>query len=493
MSDRPDPGVGDQRPRLPPRPLWRPPVDPAQAAGFARPATITPPPRLPATGITVPEVPAVTADAFASGSGTKTGLERPPTPPPVDPGPPAPGDPWRDTGGVVSLVDPAAAPQEPDAGPPSQQDRPLPRFTMREALFQRRIRPGTLLVLLVVCLLVGAIGAAGGLLLANRLPAASSSPRFQLAPVTSAASAQPGSVADIAARILPSVVSIQVLSGDTGDSGSGFVIDASGDILTNNHVISAAATDSSATLTVLFDGDPTTRLPARVVGRDTGSDLAVIRVDASNLTVAQLGDSDQVRLGDPVVAVGSPLGLDGTVTTGIVSAKDRAVRLQGEGTDTDAVVSALQTDAAVNPGNSGGPLVDARGAVIGINTAIRTLGGDQSGSIGIGFAIPINVARAVAQTLINGQKVVHAGMGVSTSTVSDGSQSGALVQDVSPGGPAAAAGIAEGDVVVKVGDHPVLDADTFVVAVQSYTPGAAVPVALIRSGRTMTVTVTLSG
>jgi len=219
----------------------------------------------------------------------------------------------------------------------------------------------------------------------------------------------------------------------------------------------------------------------------------VIKVDVDNLVVAQLGDSSALAVGDTVIAIGSPLGLSGTVTVGIVSALDRPVALRGEGSDTDAVVDAIQTDASINPGNSGGALVDATGAVIGINTAIRTLGDQQSsGSIGLGFAIPMNYARGIAQQLITTGKAVHSTMGVDARSASVGTTLGAQVQNVRDGSPAQAAGIEEGDVITKVGDRAVGSADELTVAVQAHAPGDTVPVELSRSGRTLTVDVTLA-
>ena len=205
----------------------------------------------------------------------------------------------------------------------------------------------------------------------------------------------------------------------------------------------------------------------------------MIKVDnVENLVVAQLGDSSTLAVGDPVVAIGSPLGLSGTVTTGIVSALNRPVALRGEGSDTDAVVDAIQTDARINPGNSGGALVDGTGAVIGINTAIRTLG-DQtsSGSIGLGFAIPINYAGDIAQQLITTGAAVHSTIGVDARSASVGTTLGAQVQNVRDGSPAQAAGIQEGDVITKVGDRAVgPPSDELTVAVQAHAPGETVPV-----------------
>jgi len=243
---------------------------------------------------------------------------------------------------------------------------------------------------------------------------------------------------------------------------------------------------------VVFNDGKGTRVPGSIVGRDPQSDLAVVKVDAANLAVAQLGNSDKVAVGDSVIAIGSPLGLQGTVTTGILSAVKRPVRLAGEGTDTNAVIDALQTDAAVNPGNSGGPLVDAAGAVIGINTAIRTLGASQtSGSIGLGFAIPINDAKAIAEEIIRSGKVEHPSLGVNARSATDGTTDGAQVQNVQSGGPAARAGIVEGDVIIGVGKRSVGNADELVVAQQEHKVGETVPVTLLRDGRRTTVQVTL--
>ena len=203
-------------------------------------------------------------------------------------------------------------------------------------------------------------------------------------------------VAQVADAVLPAVVSIQVAVGDQGSTGSGVVIDGAGYIVTNNHVISAAATapDGGKIQVIFSDG---TKAEAQIVGRDIKTDLAVLKVSADNLTVAELGKSGDVQVGEDVVAVGSPLGLSKTVTRGIVSALHRPMRLSGEGSDTNAVIDAVQTDAAINHGTSGGALVDDTGRVIGINTAMLS---ESGGSVGLGFAIPIDDVTTVAQTLI---------------------------------------------------------------------------------------------
>jgi S1-C subfamily serine protease len=296
-------------------------------------------------------------------------------------------------------------------------------------------------------------------------------------------------VANIAARVLPAVVSIEIRIGDQGGTGSGVVLDADGHILTNNHVISPAAGVPNSTIKVIFQDN--TQVPARIVGRDPKTDLAVVKVNVPNPTVAQIGSSANLAVGDSVIAIGSPLGLAGTVTNGIVSALNRPERLDGEGSDTNAVIDAIQTDAAINPGNSGGPLVDSTGAVVGINAAISTFGQGSGGSIGLGFAIPIDHARRIAQELIQSGSVKHADLGLNAKSVTDDTTDGAQVQNVRIGGPAAQAGIVEQDVIVKLGDRRIGSANELQVAVQEHTIGEQVPVQLIRQGRPLVVTATL--
>jgi S1-C subfamily serine protease len=218
----------------------------------------------------------------------------------------------------------------------------------------------------------------------------------------------------------------------------------------------------------------------------------VLKVEVANPVVATIGSARDLAVGDGVIAIGSPLGLAGTVTDGIVSALDRPVRLDAPGADANAVIDAIQTDAAINPGNSGGPLVDSTGAVVGINTAIRSLGQGEGGSIGLGFAIPIDDARVIAEELIRSGVVKHAEIGINARSVSDGTTDGAQVQNVQQGGPAAAAGILEGDVIVKVGDRPIAGADELVVAVRERNPGDTVPVDIVREGRPLTLSVVLT-
>jgi len=311
--------------------------------------------------------------------------------------------------------------------------------------------------------------------------------------VSPGVSREPGSVADIAGRVNPAVVSIEVTLTNAGATGSGVVVDAEGGyIVTNNHVVSGAADAEDASIRAVFnDGSGSA---AEIVGRDPASDIAVLKVDKPGLAEATLGESEDLVVGDPVVAIGSPLGLAGTVTSGIVSALDRPVRLSGEGSDTNAVISAVQTDAPINPGNSGGALVDGTGAVIGINTAIASVGGSSTtgGSIGLGFAIPIDTVRDIAEQLISTGTAVHASLGVNARTVTDGTRDGALVLNVEPDSPAAQAGVQEQDVVIAVDGAPVASSEELVVAVDAHDPGDTITLELVRNGSSQEVQATLA-
>ena len=302
----------------------------------------------------------------------------------------------------------------------------------------------------------------------------------------------PGSVADIAKRVIPSVVSIEATTKDGGATGTGFVIESNGYILTNNHVIAGAVSGSGTIDVTLNNGQ---KYAAKVIGRDTSYDLAVLKIATTGLTALQFGDSDKVAVGDSVIAIGSPLGLSGTVTLGIISAKDRAVTAGETGSD-NSFINALQTDAAINPGNSGGPLVDATGAVIGVNSAIATLGssfGSQSGSIGLGFAIPINQARKTADQLIKSGKATYPVIGISIDMKFSGD--GALISKndkaILPGGPAAKAGLKSGDIITKFDGRTVHSAEELIVAIRAKSVGDKIEVTYTRNGVSATATVTL--
>ncbi|CAB4625315.1 unannotated protein [freshwater metagenome] len=302
----------------------------------------------------------------------------------------------------------------------------------------------------------------------------------------------PDSVAGIAQRVLPSVVSISTSSVIGGGTGSGFVIDSDGFILTNNHVIDGAARSSGVIRVSLNNGAIYT---AEVVGRDAPYDLAVLKIKASGLKALQFGDSDKIAVGDSVIAIGSPLGLSGTVTTGIISAKDRAVTA-GDSNTESSYINALQTDAAINPGNSGGPLVDATGAVIGVNSAIASLGMDsQVGSIGLGFAIPINQARKTADQLIKNGVATYPVIGVTLDMNFTGS--GAKItttadKAILPGSPAQVAGLRGGDIITSFEGKTINGAEELIVAVRAKNVGDRVTLTYKRDGVSKTTTLTLT-
>jgi putative serine protease PepD len=295
-----------------------------------------------------------------------------------------------------------------------------------------------------------------------------------------------------------STVSIAVRGAGGNGTGSGVVIRSDGYILTNNHVVASAASGGEISVT-LDNGEQ--ELPARIVGRDPVTDLAVLRVESrSPLPAATLGQSRALVVGDPVIAIGSPLGLSGTVTTGIVSALNRTVDVPAEdGEQRNPLFNAIQTDAAINPGNSGGALVNARGEVIGINSAIATLGGggvfggEQSGgSIGVGFAIPVDEAKSVAEEIIRTGKATHPSIGVSATTVArDADRKGALVRELTPGGAAGRAGLQPNDLIVEVDGEKVTSVDELILAVRSNKVGDRVEVTYLRNGDTRTTEVVL--
>jgi len=342
---------------------------------------------------------------------------------------------------------------------------------------------------ILIALVVGVVGGAFG--------ASSSGSLFgrsvNLVKTTSAVERPAGSVAEIAQRVLPSVVSIEAQSGRGGSTGSGFIIDSRGYILTNNHVIASSAMSGGDIRVRLSDGFS---YDARVIGRDSSYDLAVIKIVAPNLKALQFGDSDEVAVGDSVIAIGSPLGLSGTVTLGIISAKDRAVTAGGDDAES-AFINALQTDAAINPGNSGGPLVNSTGAVIGVNSAIASLGtsfSGQSGSIGLGFAIPINQARKTADQLIKTGKATYPVMGISVDMNYSGD--GAMIAKtgvaIVPGGAAAKAGLKAGDIITEIDGRAITSSDELIVAIRSHNVGEKIEVTYKRDGVSKTVTLTLS-
>ena len=307
-----------------------------------------------------------------------------------------------------------------------------------------------------------------------------------------------GSVEQVATKVVPSVVKLETKLGSENAEGSGIILDANGLILTNNHVVSVpdagpnglAGADTTAT----FNDGRTTSFS--IVGTDPTSDIAVVRAKGmSGLTAITIGSSANLRVGQSVVAVGSPLGLEGTVTAGIISALNRPVSTVGDTNNQNTVLDAIQTDAAINPGNSGGALVDMDGNLIAVNSAIASMGDSagpsaEAGSIGLGFAIPIDQAKRIADQLIATGKASHASLGVRVS--SDASTHGARIVDVTNSGPAATAGLPKGAVVTKVDDRAIDSADALVAAVRSRAPGDMVTLTYTDpSGATKTIKVTL--
>ncbi|MBO9554610.1 trypsin-like peptidase domain-containing protein [Cellulomonas sp.] len=295
----------------------------------------------------------------------------------------------------------------------------------------------------------------------------------------------------VSKAVAPAVVAIEVTTDQGGAQGSGVIIDDHGHVVTNNHVVAGAQGDVQVTLT---DG----RLfKATVVGTDPTTDLAVIKLTdpPSDLKPAALGDSAKVVVGQPVMAVGNPLGLANTVTTGIVSAVDRPVSTTGENGGEATVTNAIQIDAAVNPGNSGGPLFDAQGRVIGINSSIATLS-QQSGSIGLGFAIPVDLVKNIASQLVDDGSAEHAFLGVSltdgTATADGVTRRGAVVQEVTDGSPAAKAGVQADDVIVAIDGKPVGGAESLTAYVRALASGAEAKLTIVRDGKASDVDVTLA-
>ena len=342
-----------------------------------------------------------------------------------------------------------------------------------------------------LALIAGLVGGFGGSQLAGRSDQNSTS--VQLVSSTKTIEREPTSVAGIAARVLPSVVSISTMSQNGSGTGSGFVIRSDGYILTNNHVINDVI-GGQGNLTVTLNNGK--KFEGKILGADSSYDLAVIKINVTGLPALQFGNSDLIQVGDQVIAIGSPLGLSGTVTSGIISAKNRAVTSSG-GTGESSFINALQTDAAINPGNSGGPLVDATGAVIGVNSAIASLGssfGGQSGSIGLGFAIPINQAKRTAEQLISEGKATYPVLGIRLDTSFTGS--GALIvnqsQGIVVGSPADKAGLRPGDIITALDGNAINSSDELIVAIRSKSVGDVVKLSVARNGKLTTIKVTLA-
>ncbi|MFJ7157509.1 S1C family serine protease [Streptomyces sp. NPDC101118] len=362
-------------------------------------------------------------------------------------------------------------------------------------------RGGLVAAVLAAALLAGGIGGGIGYWAAERNDGEITSTTIAAGETPKDLKREPNSIAGLAARALPSVVTIEAQAGDgEGGTGTGFIYDQQGHILTNNHVVASAA--NGGKLSATFSNGR--KYDAEVIGRAQGYDVAVLKLKnpPAGLAPLPLGDSDKVAVGDSTIAIGAPFGLSNTVTTGIVSAKNRPVASGDGGGGKNSYMSALQTDASINPGNSGGPLLDGRGAVIGINSAIQSagsggFGASQSGSIGLGFAIPINQAKNVAQQLIKTGKPVYPIIDASVdlqaradgAKISEQGVGGAA--PVGPNGPAAKAGLKPGDVITQLDGKPIDSGPTLISEIWTHKPGDTVKVTYVRDGRSSTVDLVL--
>ena len=458
-DERPDPTGPEQAPAASDEPRHELP-----AAGDTQPiqpGPSYPPPSVPASTGSRPDGPSGWQGYGAPMSG------------PVDPGPvgPQPAMPYR--GGSTAYAPP--------------QQHTTSRF------------PGWAWpVMTALALVVGALGGVLGSL------AVTSSMRSVTGTVsvlstdngaTAPLAADNGSIRAVAAKVLPSTVQIQANGGADGTTkggatGSGFVLDDKEHVITNNHVVSDA-TGAGAIKVVDQNGK---KYAATIIGRSPVYDLAVLEVQkAPALPPASIGSSQALRVGDTVVAIGSPLGLSSTVTSGIVSALNRPVTTGGALSASQSYINALQTDAAINPGNSGGPLVNIRGQVVGVNSAIATTGGaigGESGNIGVGFAIPMEQVRVTAAQILATGKARYPVIGANVDTAGN-STAGAKVVDVPSGSPAAAGGLREGDVVTRVDGQPITDGISLIVAIRSHQPGETVDLSVKRAGKSRDVQVTL--
>jgi putative serine protease PepD len=422
------------------------------------------------------------------------------------------GDPWGapsaqppyGSAGSYDSSQPAPPPADPWSRPTTQASFPSgaqpwgpPLDTLGGTAPKKRPRGlGTAAAVLATALLAGAVGGVVGARTSDGDALLDRGASLGGGGSTTATvDRAPDSVAGIAAKVMQSTVSIAVRGAAGNGTGSGVIIRSDGYILTNNHVVEGAAERGEITVTLDAAAQ---ELPADIVGRDPVTDLAVLRVRTDrDLPAAALGQSRSLVVGDPVIAIGSPLGLSGTVTTGIVSALNRTVDVPSKDGARNPLFNAIQTDAAINPGNSGGALVDARGEVVGINSAIATLGGglfggeQTGGSIGVGFAIPVDEARSVAEEIIRTGRATHPSVGVSATTVSGEDRDGALVRELTPGGGAGRAGLQPGDLIVQVEGEEVTSVDELILAIRSHKVGDTLTLTYVRDGRTRTAEVTL--
>jgi S1-C subfamily serine protease len=478
-------------PRLGPRPIERPSVDPAATETFGRPQGfsgsfvetdqhLAEREYTPTDVSTDPDV----AEAFGRRGAGET-LQRPPQ---VD----APaardgdreasearGNAWSDASAAPSMGTPAVPKARTVASA-----APVGKVGVRDVFSGRKVSWTALSLLTLSALAIGLIGGVLGRNTVELKPPVNSS-KVHLH--TDDSQVPASRYAAVAATAADSVVTIKTSSKEDEVQGSGVVIDPRGYVVTNNHVISEAAKDPvKYQIKVVFNNGK--EVQANLTGRDPKTDIAVLKVDGVNdLTPARLGDSDKLTVGEEVIAAGAPLGLRSTVTHGIVSALHRAVSTgpPGGDDDTDSVLDAVQIDAPINKGNAGGPLIDMNSEVIGINAA----GSGGGGSIGLNYAIPVNEVKSVTDALIRDGKIVHPTLGLTAKSVSDAIATGAKVANVVVGSPAERGGIIENDVIVRVGNRPIVDADEYVVAVRQLQIGQDAPIEVVRGGRHVVLTV----
>ncbi|MFI1761785.1 S1C family serine protease [Streptomyces sp. NPDC020800] len=474
-------------PSAPPVPMASPAASPQGPAPEGNAPTAPLPPVPPGT-------PGAAEQDMAAAAHAQQGPTDPYQPPAGHPGP-APDGSWPPP--------PPATPSYGDGGPGApgagwgasyQQPAPKPRSG----------RGGLVAAVLVAALVAGGLGGGLGYTLAKDNDSNGSTTVSASDGSAAQVKRAPGTIANVAGKALPSTVTIEAESTNgEGGTGTGFVFDTQGHIVTNNHVVADAV--DGGKLTATFPNGK--KYDAEIVGHAQGYDVAVVKLKnaPSDLKPLALGDSDKVAVGDETIAIGAPFGLSNTVTTGIISAKNRPVASSdGSASSKASYMSALQTDASINPGNSGGPLLDASGAVIGINSAIQSsssggFGSGQSGSIGLGFAIPINQAKYVAQQLIKTGKPVYAKIGASVSL--EESTNGAKITDqgtggssaVESGGPADKAGLKPGDVITKLDDNVIDSGPTLIGEIWTHKPGDKVTVTYQRGGQEHTVDLTLAG
>ncbi|MEU6590885.1 trypsin-like peptidase domain-containing protein [Streptomyces sp. NPDC046881] len=439
-----------------------------------------------------PPVPMASPTASPQGHAPEGNAPTAPLPPVPQETPAAPDGSWPPPPATPAYGDGGAGGPGAAWGASYQQPAPKPRSG----------RGGLVAAILVAALVAGGLGGGLGYTLAKDRDDRGST---TVSSDSSAAQIKraPGTIAGVAARALPSTVTIEAESNNgEGGTGTGFVFDTQGHIVTNNHVVADAV--DGGKLTATFPNGR--KYDAEIVGHAQGYDVAVVKLKnaPSDLKPLALGDSDKVAVGDETIAIGAPFGLSNTVTTGIISAKNRPVASSdGSSSSKASYMSALQTDASINPGNSGGPLLDASGAVIGINSAIQStgsggFGSGQSGSIGLGFAIPINQAKYVAQQLIKTGKPVYAKIGASVSLEDSGD--GAQITEqgtsgsaaVESGGPADKAGLKPGDVITKLDDHVIDSGPTLIGEIWTHKPGDKVTITYKRSGQEHTAQLTLA-